>query len=192
MHRLYAYLCRTRGIDHDIVTRFVRAGTLYEDAERHNAVFLATDERGKPVGGMKKCTLSGSKFRQTITGSDTRYSFCHKGTSGRVYVFEAAVDMLSFISMHKQNWQQHSYIALDGLSPKALLCFLDKHDMSEVILCLDNDEPGIAAAERIGRQLQDRGCENVSVLLPRGKDWNCDIVQMQEIDMMMSFNVKRS
>ncbi|MDL2274312.1 toprim domain-containing protein [Oscillospiraceae bacterium OttesenSCG-928-G22] len=172
MHRLYAYLCKTRHIDHEVVTHFVRAGVLYEDTAYHNAVFLATDENNKPLGGMKKSTLSGGGFRQTITGSDTRYAFHHRGSSGRLYVFEAAVDMLSFITLHPEGWRQHSYLALDGVSSKALHHFLAAHeDVQDICLCLDNDAAGNQAALRIASELREQPVA-VSMLLPEGKDWN--------------------
>ena len=173
MHRLYAYLCKGRHISPKVVTHFVRAGMLYEDAEYHNAVFLAADEKNEPRGGMKKSTLSGSAFKQTMAGSDTRYAFHHKGSSGRVYVFEAAVDLLSFITLYPQDWQNHSYLALDGVSSKPLRHFLDTHsDVQEVCLCLDNDQAGIEATRRITSQLNEWGYDQVSSLLPEYKDWN--------------------
>lgn len=177
MRRMYAYLCKTRGIDHEVVTHFVREKKLYEDAVHHNAVFIATDDKNEPCGGMKKSTLSGSGFKQTISGSDTRYAFHHKGSSERVYAFEAAVDMLSFITMNKAEWQQHSYITLDGVSSKPLLHFLDTYtDVREVCLCLDNDSAGLNAALRIKAQLQEKGYMNISRLTPNGKDWNEDVI----------------
>lgn len=45
VHRLYAYLCKSCHLDHSVVSHFVRAGTLYENAKYHNAVFIATDEQ---------------------------------------------------------------------------------------------------------------------------------------------------
>ena len=39
MHRVFAYLCKTRGIDRDVVSAFAKAHLIYEDAEYHNAVF---------------------------------------------------------------------------------------------------------------------------------------------------------
>ena len=174
--RIYAYLCKTRCISHEVVTHFVRAGLLYEDAEFHNAVFLAVNEQGKPVGGMKKSTYTNSDFRQTIEGSDTRFAFRHRGTSEKVYVFEAAVDMLSFITLYAQDWQEHSYLALDGLSSKALLHFLQANEsVTEVVLCLDNDEAGIAATERIAAELRKLGHDSVFLLQSEGKDWNEDL-----------------
>ena len=179
MRRLYAYLCKTRCIPHEIVTHFVRAGTLYEDADYHNAVFLSTDQQGKPVGGMKKATHSGSAFRQTISGSDTRYGFHHRGDSEALYVFEGAVDLLSFLALYPQNWQQHSYLALDGVSSKPLHHFLKTYpNITAVRLCLDNDAAGIAVAERIGLELREAGNYQVSQLLSQQKDWNEDLTEL--------------
>ena len=184
MRRLYAYLCKTRGIGREVVSHFVRAGVLYEDAEYHNAVFVAADEKNKARGGLKKSTHTESGFRQTIEGSDTRYAFRHRGSSGRVFVFEAAVDMLSYITMHPKSWQEHSYLALDGLSPKSLFQFLSENaEVREIVLCLDNDDAGIAAAEKIARQLAELGYADVSVCLPTHKDWNEDIQNAPEIEM---------
>jgi len=198
MHRLYAYLCKTRGISHEVVTHFVRAGVLYEDAMYHNAVFIAADKENNPCGGMKKSTLTCSSFRQTITGSDTRFAFHHKGGSGRLYVFEAAVDMLSYITLHPEAWQRHSYMALDGVSSKPLLHFLECHDdVSEVCLCLDNDTAGAEAAHRIAEQIGERGYMKITTSISQGKDWNEDLTgQIQQAahsrdapqtDMIMTF-----
>ena len=198
MHRLYAYLCKTRGISHEVVTHFVRAGVLYEDAGHHNAVFIAADEKNKPCGGMKKSTLTGSSFRQTIEGSDTRFAFHHKGSSGRLYVFEAAVDMLSYITLHPEDWQRHSYMALDGVSSKPLLHFLECHDdVFEICLCLDNDAAGVDATRRIGLQLSEKAEINTFICLPANKDWNEDLTgqirqaahgrDAPQTDMIMTF-----
>ena len=50
----------------------------------------------------------GKAFRLNVEASDPRYSFHHTGTDGRLYVFEAPIDLLSYISMHPDNWQAHS------------------------------------------------------------------------------------
>ena len=176
-HRLFAYLCKTRGIKPEIVTHFVRAGTLYEDAEYHNAVFIATDEDGTPCGGMKKTTASHSNFRQTIEGSDTAFAFHHRGESNQVYVFEAAVDMLSFLCVYGENWQQHSYLTLDGVSDKPLMRFLEANaEVNAIFLSLDNDDAGHKATSRIAENLHAKGYELVLVCEPRGKDWNEDLL----------------
>jgi len=43
--------------------------------------------------------------------------------------------------------------------------------LREVVLCLDNDDAGQQAAERISKALQGKGY-SASVLFPAEKDWN--------------------
>lgn len=176
MRHLYAYLTKTRHLAPDVITHFVRAGLLYESAQYHNAVFLGLDETGAPRAASLKGTLTGSGFRQTLTGSDTRYGFHHWGESNRLYVFEAPVDMLSFITMLQQDWTVHSYLALDGLSSKALHHFLSWNpQISEILLCLDHDAAGLEAADKFQDELTTNDYANVTRLLPQCKDWNEDI-----------------
>ena len=52
--------------------------------------------------------------------------------------------------MYQKDWQQHSYVALCGVSDEALIHQLSVQDnLREVVLCLDNDEAGLIAARRI-------------------------------------------
>ena len=46
MRRVYAYLMKRRHIAKDVISHFAHVGTLYEDAEHHNCVFVGTDENG--------------------------------------------------------------------------------------------------------------------------------------------------
>ena len=101
MHRVFAYLLKTRGLDADVVSYFARRKLLYEDAAHHNAVFIGTDEGGCPRHAHLRSTNSfGKAFRLNVESSDPRYSFHHTGTDGSLYVFEAPIDMLSYISIH--------------------------------------------------------------------------------------------
>ena len=105
MHRVFAYLLKTRGLDADVVSYFARRKLLYEDAAHHNAVFIGTDESGCPRHAHLRSTNSfGKSFRLNVESSDPRYSFHYNGTDGSLYVFEAPIDMLSYISMHPDNW----------------------------------------------------------------------------------------
>ena len=116
MRRLFAYLCQTRGIAPEVVSAFARKDLLYESANHHNAVFVGRDEQGEIRHLHARGTLTGSHFRQTLPGSEKEYSFHWPGTSGKLYAFEAPVDMLSYISLHPEGWQNHSYVALCGVS----------------------------------------------------------------------------
>jgi hypothetical protein len=179
MRRAFAYLTKERCIDPEIVSHFAQAKKIYEDADYHNVVFVGHDETGAARFACKRGTNSyaASGFRRDVSGSDKRYAFHHTGTGSTVYVFEAPIDMLSYISLHKQNWHADSYIALGGVSPAALNHFLEHQTgIREVCICTDNDRAGQEAVQRIGRDLQNRGYE-VSAYLPYYKDWN---QQLQE------------
>ena len=174
IHRVYAYLIKQRFIAPEIITHFAKAHTLYEDTKFHNAVFVGLDENGTPRQASKRSTITfGEAFKMTVEGSDTRYSFSHFGTSGRLFVFEAPIDMLSFLTLYPDNWQQHSYIAANGVYEKAVIQALQTHpDLQEVVICTDNDEGGIDAAYRFRDVLREHGYENVKRFAPPLKDWN--------------------
>ena len=83
--------------------------------------------------------------------------------------------MLSYISLHKQGWEQHSYVAACGVSDLVLFQILKDYPYIETaVLCVDNDEAGQKAIRRIRPKLEGIGkkCEtDLSV----HKDWNMDL-----------------
>lgn len=84
--------------------------------------------------------------------------------------------MLSFISMHKDNWQEHSYAASCSISDRVLFqCLKDNPNIKNVILCFDNDEAGQTANKRILEKLKSMNIKN-EILIPTHKDWNEDIL----------------
>lgn len=174
MHRVFAYLIKQRFINPEIISFFARNHTLYEDKEHHNAVFVGLDENGVPRQASKRSTNSfGKTFRITCEGSDTRYSFSHFGKSEKLFVFEAPIDMMSFLTLYPKDWQKHSCIAMNGVYENAVLTALKNHsNLSEVILCVDNDEGGIEAVDRLRDILTENGYPNVKWLAPKFKDWN--------------------
>ena len=181
MRRVYAYLMKQRHIDKSVISHFARAGTLYEDAKYHNCVFIGRDETGKACHAHKRSTNSyGEAFRINVEGSDPRYTFHHIGSDGSLYVFEAPIDLLSFISMYPKDWQKHSYIACCGTSPQPVLKMLERMpEQGTVYLCLDNDEAGHKASRRIVEQLSERGIPSVRIA-PRLKDWNDDLKSLAQ------------
>ena len=182
MHRVFAYLLKTRGLDADVVSYFARRKLLYEDAAHHNAVFIGTDEGNCPRHAHLRSTNSfGKAFRLNVESSDPRYSFHHTGTDGSLYVFEAPIDMLSYISMNPHQWQEHSYVACCGTSPIPVVQMLQP-DTQIVYLCLDNDKAGHAASERMAEQLRERGVMTER-LMPELKDWNDDLLHTQKEEL---------
>ena len=127
MRRVYAYLVKHRNIDRSVVAHFAREKLLYEDADYHNAVFVGTDEDGVPRHAHKRSANSfGKAFRLNVEGCDPHHSFHHIGTDGSLYVFEAPIDMLSYITLHPEGWQSHSYVACCGTSIQPVLKLLER------------------------------------------------------------------
>lgn len=185
MQRVYAYLMQERHIDSDIITFFAHQKTLYESEKTHNCVFVGLDVNGKPRAAHEKGTLSDKSYRRDVTGSEKDYFFNYCGGSERLYVFEAPIDLMSFICLYKTGkWQIHNYIALGGLSDRALARILFEHPyIQKIVFCLDNDydakkedgspdeNHGQVMAERYRREYAGKGYET-GVLTPSLKDWN--------------------
>ena len=120
MSRVFSYLLLTRGIDKDVLYEFVRRKMIYESADFHNAVFVGYDSNGKPRHAHKRGTVTSNPYKGNVAGSQPEFSFRFNGTSDKIFLFEAPIDMLSFISMHKENWKNHSYSAPCFVSDRVL------------------------------------------------------------------------
>ncbi len=181
MRRVFAYLCQTRGIAPEVVSAFARKGLLYESAKHHNAVFVGRDEQGKIRHLHARGTLTGSQFRQTIPGSEKAYSFHWAGEGEKLLAFEAPIDLLSYISLHPEGWQDNTYVALCGVSAAPLHRLLEAQPrLEEVVLCLDNDEGGRKAARRIAAELLKEWNVAVSAEFPSQKDWNDELLSFRQ------------
>ena len=176
MKRLFAYLLQTRFLSKDVVKSFVAQKTLYQEKEHGNIDFVGTDKEGVPKSACKKSTAEQAKgFRMTVAGSDCRYGFCWRGESTKLYVFEAAIDLMSFITLKNYDWKTDSFLALDGLSSKPLLQFLEEQkNIHEIFLCLDHDAAGIEACDKLKDVLNEKGYdgEKIKREYPLYKDWN--------------------
>ena len=116
-------------------------------------------------------------FRQDIAGSDKSYPFRYEGNGNQLFVFEAPIDLLSFICLYPQDWQTRNYLALGGVSGKALDRFLsERKDTRKVFLCLDSDTAGSEACTRLAQSIP--GEIAVIRLVPARKDWN-DVLRQQ-------------
>ena len=176
MKRVFAYLLKTRFLDKDVVRSFVEQEILYQEKKHGNVVFVGTDKDGVPKSACKKTTAEQTKgFRMTVAGSDCRYGFCWRGDSNKLYVFEAAIDLMSFITLKNYDWKTDSFLALDGLSSKPLLQFLeDQKNIFEIFLCLDYDAAGIETCDKLKDILIEKGyeVEKIKREYPLYKDWN--------------------
>ena len=182
MSRVFSYLLLTRGIDKDVLFEFVKNKMIYESAYYHNAVFVGYDSSGKPRHAHKRGTVTSNPYKGNVAGSQPEYSFHFNGTSDKIFLFEAPIDMLSYISMHKENWKEHSYAASCSVSDRVLFqCLKDNPNIKNVFLCFDNDEAGQTANKRIADKLNSMNIKS-EILIPIHKDWNEDILNGERTD----------
>ena len=169
------YLTEIRRLEKDLVEEWIAGGNIYEEKKHHNVVFVGRDADGIPRYAHCRGT-GGIKYRGDVAGSDKSYGFCHRGEDNQLFVFEAAIDLLSFIQLFPKEWKKRSYLSLGGVSSVALMTFLsERPQITSVFLCLDNDHAGNEACEKLAGEIPDG--YRVIRLKPARKDWNeilCD------------------
>ncbi len=181
--RVFAYLSQKRCVAPQVIRGFIDAGLLYEEAQHHNCVFVGR-RMGKPVYAAKRGTYDkdGNSFRAGVPGSDKEIGFrlrCDE-SSLRVFVFEAPIDLMSYCTLHPAI--TGNAVALCGLYEGPLDTYLRENPhLRRVDLCLDADEHGREAAERLKAKYTELGY-TVTVHTPaRGKDWN-EYLQLRQKD----------
>ena len=175
---ILSYLTQERKLSPSLVNFFIAAGDIYEDSSHHNVVFVGRDADGHPRYASSRGIQE--KFRQDAAGAEKAFGFAHRGTDKQLLVFEATIDLLSFIELFPKNWQQHNYLSLGGVSGKALRQFLsERPDVERVFLCLDADKAGEDACKRLAALLPDT--VSVTRIQPCMKDWNDVLVHRAEI-----------
>ena len=172
------YLTQERKLSPSLANFFIAAGDIYEDSSHHNVVFVGRDADGHPRYASNRGI--NEKFRQDAAGAEKAFGFANRGTDKQLLVFEAPIDLLSFIELFPKNWQQHGYLSLGGVSSKALRQFLsERPDVERVFLCLDADKAGEDACKRLAALLPDS--VRVTRIQPCMKDWNEVLVHRAEI-----------
>ena len=169
------YLTESRALEKNLVMEWIARGDIYEEKKHHNVIFVGRDADGIPR--YAHCRGTGEmKYRGDVVGSDKSSGFCYRGTDNQLFVFEAAIDLLSFIQLFPKDWKKRSYLSLGGVSSRALMAFLsERPQITSVFLCLDNDQAGNEACEKLAGKISER--YSVIRLKPSRKDWNeilCD------------------
>ena len=183
------YLMR-RGIDPEIIDYGIRNALIFETAEYHNALFVGYDTNGIARYGAVRSTFT--PYKGDLTGSDKHFSFSFYGRkSGHLHLFEAAIDLLSYVSIMKidgKDWQQDAFLSLAGVFqmkrqnvlPVALEQYLKDHpEVKTIHLHLDNDEVGRGATEGIMNALRDK-YELIDEPPESGKDVNDALMKRRE------------
>ncbi len=90
-----------------------------------------------------------SSYRGNVEGCDPQTQlFTGLGPVTGSMCSEAPIDLLAFLTLYPEDWQQHSYVALCGTAEHAMLWMLEQNPkLQKIILCLDHDAAGIEAGD---------------------------------------------
>ena len=185
--RAYAYLVKTRGIDRDLVSHIIHKRLLGMDLCDNLCFF--TYRGDKVIAVTKKGTNPYRPFKQNLVAEKHTGFFYGSSTVKEfkeVYVFEAVVDLLSYITLFKCKAipapsMDTCYISTNGVSRKYLHKVLEEHPtINAVHFCYDNDKAGIKAASDFmfydaRNQYKDRLTADTLVDTLKAanvKDWN--------------------
>ena len=163
------YLCDKRKIDREIVDYFISTKQIYQSYKFKNAVFVGYDG-DQPAYAFKRSVFKNHKLDHA--GSNKAFSFSFTNPNNTIlHVFEAAIDLLSYMTILKmdhQDYKQYNYLSLAGASnqiaskrepdiPIALKSFLERNsNIQTIVFHLDNDKVGIGATTKIMNVLSQK------------------------------------
>ena len=184
--RAYAYL-RSRGISGSVISYCLKKKLIYQEKEYGNVVFVGYDNEGQArYAGLR--STGYRQFKGDATGSRKDFTFrMINNESDEAYLFEAAIDLLSYatlMEMHGLDFRSVNLCTLAGVAvpgadgkqelPAAVRTLTEGRNIMKFNLYLDNDEVGIAAAKALAAALKAEGYQTVIQTVPkeRGKDVN--------------------
>ncbi len=171
------YLKYFRFIDKNIIDYFIKEGILYEDLKYNNCNFVGKDSKGQ-IAHVHSVSTHNSlyDYRGIVSNSNTNFPFNLIKKSNQIFVFESPIDMLSYLTLNPDNFKDHSYLALCGLSIKPIKAILKSYSHLEIVnLCLDNDLAGESAKVKFKKELTTNNQIAVNVINPKFKDFNEDL-----------------
>ena len=182
---ILGYLTGERKLDEGLVRFLITKGLIYED-KYHNVVFKGYDKNGECKFASRRGTFDrGEKpFKRDVAGSNKAYGFNLIADSDEIYVFEGAIDMLSFMDLFEK--YDANMVALGMLSDEPLSTMLKEYpNIRKIGICLDNDEPGQEAAKKIIKKYELLGYEVADMSPPEGyKDYN-DLLKSVRKEMIV-------
>ena len=188
MRKLFAYFIKSRHIPAPIVEELVHAKLLYQTenettavvkgveqkSKKANAVFIHKNEKGEIVGAEIQGLSSFKRYKGVAKGTgDSVFRFIPNpspdGKIKRAYLFESAIDLMSFYSFCKREKIEGSlFVSMVGLKPTVPKQLREQG--IEIFSCVDNDDAGRKSENENGFRRSD----GVKALLDNNgfKDWN--------------------
>lgn len=140
MRRVFAYLCQTRKISTEIVSQLAHLRLLYQDV-RGNAVFVHRDNSDNAIGAEIQGTYSQKRYKGVAKGTVDSVFSIKFGEPRKCYVFESAIDLLSFWQLaDRQKIQGSLLVSMAGLKYSSIKWIADSG--MTIYSCTDNDSAG--------------------------------------------------
>lgn len=151
--RVFAYLCKHRGISYQTIAVFAKEGLIAQD-DKGNIVFKHLDFSKNIVGSELKGTNTYKKFTGTAKGSNEQYGFSYKiGIPNKLYVFEAEIDLLSFYNMYNYLLRECLLLSTSGANKyMKIVTYINQLNINQIAFCMDNDKVGnltLKAVEKV-------------------------------------------
>lgn len=157
--RVFGYLHSGRYIPNEVIRELVDAKLLYQTErdikgtlqgkeqvfKKANAVFVHTDDNGKAIGGEIQGLDIRKRYKGMVAGTgESFFKFVpvNEAKVVRAFVFESAIDLMSFYSMcnDKSKLKGTMLVSMAGLKPHVVRMLREKN--INVISAVDNDDAG--------------------------------------------------
>lgn len=152
-----------RKIERDIAYRYICCGEIYYD-ERGNIVFYNSEQDFCIL----RSTYADWKGVRSLKVNGY-WEVIYESTK-EVYVFEAPIDALSYMTLYKK---PGIYIAMGGLKKETLKRIVREYSDRKITLCVDWDEAGNKFCKQFDKLERDTGTI--------GKDWNDELQGKKEM-----------
>jgi len=182
IRKAYAYLIKRRGISKDTVDELVNKGLLLMSKEEglpSNMAFKIMSPKDGDAGYEVHGTYDKKRYKGCIPDKEGRqYGFnIQVGDPDKAYIFESAIDLISFYEIWERSpgmLDNVILISLSGLKVGVIEAMQRDFNFKDLVLCVDNDKAG----EDFQQVLLKKGFKFNTMKVPDGlKDWNELLIQ---------------
>lgn len=148
-NRVYAYLTKSRGLDPDVVRTAINSGLVAQDT-KGNCVFRIYNENNVLSGAEITGTTTDKRFKQLTDRGNNAVVFNPTSEKPKKAIFfEAAIDMLSYYNLHKD--ETALLVSMAGLKDNTVLKIIDRYGLKaeDCLISSDNDEAGQKFADNM-------------------------------------------
>ncbi len=186
--KLKSYLVGKRKINKKIVDKLIAENLIYQDVNG-NVVFVSRDLTGKEITGAE---LKNENFKGLAKGSDRSAGAFQIRTTGsddkKLVITESAIDAISYFSLKMPG--NTAIVSTSGVMPhttKFIDDLIQKKGIKKVVVAYDNDVAGQLNAYKMKADIEKKYPDlNVEIERSKAKDWNEDLLQLQEIEKMQT------